>query len=276
MRWAVEATAFGRVRHGQIRWTANAGHAREHLLALVRWLPTAVRTATSTEHGERWPARCPGWRSSARTSSSPEGLSSRPVTAAPRYAVWAAGCSGGRAGSWRGPGATRPTGCGSIVDPIDGTTSYLYGRADWSVSLAATRAADDQLLAGVVLEPALGRMTQARIGSRTSTAGEPVRPLAQQDLSRALVEVNLGRAEQRARAGRMVDSLLPCVRDLRRSGSAAAALAAVATGRADAAWLPGLQPWGCAAGVLLVQQAGGVVGDLTGQTPGPAGRTIRV
>ena len=46
------------------------------------------------------------------------------------------------------------------------------------------------------------------------------------------------------------------------------ALAQVATGRADAVWAPGLQPWDCAAGVLLVLEAGGTVGDLTGPTPG--------
>jgi myo-inositol-1(or 4)-monophosphatase len=155
-----------------------------------------------------------------------------------------------------------------IVDPIDGTTSYLYGRTDWSVSVAAARTTDDRLLAGVVAEAAIGRLTQARAGARTRTADGPVPLPAAQDLSRALVEINLGRDDQRARAGRMVDSLVPCVRDLRRSGSAAAALTAVATGRADAAWVPGLQPWDCAAGVLLVQQAGGIVGDLSGPTPG--------
>jgi myo-inositol-1(or 4)-monophosphatase len=160
------------------------------------------------------------------------------------------------------------TGIRWIIDPIDGTTSYLYGRADWAVSVAAAETGDDRLLTGVVIEPALNRITAARVGERTRCAGEAVQPLTQDDLSRAVVEVNLGRGAQRARAGRMVDALLPHVRDLRRSGSAAAALAAVATGRADAAWVPGLQSWDCAAGVLLVQEAGGIVGDLSGPTPG--------
>jgi myo-inositol-1(or 4)-monophosphatase len=92
--------------------------------------------------------------------------------------------------------------------------------------------------------------------------------LQQRDLLRALVEYNVGRDAQRALAGRAVEVLVPRVRDLRRGGSAAAALAQVATGRADAAWLPGLQPWDCAAGVLLVSEAGGTVGDLAGPTPG--------
>jgi myo-inositol-1(or 4)-monophosphatase len=66
----------------------------------------------------------------------------------------------------------------------------------------------------------------------------------------------------------VIDALVPRVRDVRRGGSAAAALAQVATGRADALWAPGLQPWDCAAGVLLVQEAGGTVGDLDGPSPG--------
>jgi len=59
-------------------------------------------------------------------------------------------------------------------------------------------------------------------------------------------------------------ALLPRVRDLRRGGSAAAALAQVATGRADAYWGPGLQLWDAAAGILLVAEAGGDIGDLSG------------
>ncbi|WP_410574279.1 inositol monophosphatase family protein [Amycolatopsis sp. cmx-4-61] len=155
-----------------------------------------------------------------------------------------------------------------IVDPIDGTTNYLYGRPDWAVSVAAADATDGTLLAGVVLEPMLGRATEARLGGGTRADGVPVPALRQDDLSRALVELNFGRPDQRALSGRVIDVLLPQVRDLRRGGSAAAALAQVATGRADALWAPGLQPWDCAAGILLVQEAGGTTGDLGGPVSG--------
>ena len=149
-----------------------------------------------------------------------------------------------------------------IVDPIDGTTSYLYGRADWSVSVAAADTAGDRLLAAVVAEPMLGRSTEASLGGGTWSAGTRCRVSTGDDPVRALVEVNLGTPRQHALAGPMVAALLPLVRDLRRGGSAAAALAMVATGRADAAWIPGIRSWDCAAGVLLVQEAGGLVGDL--------------
>jgi myo-inositol-1(or 4)-monophosphatase len=150
-----------------------------------------------------------------------------------------------------------------VVDPIDGTTSYLYGRADWAVSVAAAESVEDRLLAAVVAEPMLGRVTEARLGGGTWSGGVRYRVRTGDDPARALVEVNLGTPRQQERAEQMVAALLPRVRDLRRGGSAAAALAMVATGRADAAWIPGIHSWDCAAGVLLVQEAGGLVGDLT-------------
>ena len=153
------------------------------------------------------------------------------------------------------------------VDPVDGTTNYLYGRPDWAVSVAAL-AEDGRVLAGVVAEPSLGRTTRACAGGGTEADGAPVPRLRQDDLVRALVEVNLGRPQQKGAAGRLLDVLVPCVRDVRRGGSAAVGLAQVATGRVDAAWVPGLQPWDCAAGVLLVLEAGGTVGDLSGPSGG--------
>jgi myo-inositol-1(or 4)-monophosphatase len=155
------------------------------------------------------------------------------------------------------------------VDPIDGTTNYLYGRSDWAVSVAAVREGDRQLLAGAVAEPALGRITVASAGDGiagdvvpTATRRAPV------PLMRTLIEVNFGRMQQKSCAGPMVDVLLRSVRDVRRGGSAACALAQLATGRVDAVWAPGLQPWDCAAGVLLVLESGGMVGDLSGPITG--------
>ncbi|MEH1100510.1 inositol monophosphatase family protein [Micromonospora sp. CPCC 205561] len=155
-----------------------------------------------------------------------------------------------------------------VVDPIDGTTNYLYGRPDWAVSVAAARVDGDELLAGVVAEPMLGRVTAARLGGGTWSGGVRLPRLRATDLSRTLIELNLGRGAQKSRAGRMVDALVPRVRDVRRGGSAASALAQLADRRVDAVWVPGLSPWDCAAGVLLVREAGGQVGDLAGPSPG--------
>jgi myo-inositol-1(or 4)-monophosphatase len=100
------------------------------------------------------------------------------------------------------PGVTEGTGgVRWIVDPIDGTTNYLYGRPDWAVSVAAADAADGTLPAGVVLEPVLGRSTEARRGGGTVADGVRVPLLRQDDLSRALVELNFGRRPQRVLGG---------------------------------------------------------------------------
>ena len=168
------------------------------------------------------------------------------------------------------------TGVRWLVDPIDGTTNYLYGRPDWAVSVAATDRTG-RILVGVVVEPAIGRSTWARAGGGTWSDDRQVAALTQSDLGRALVELNLGRPAQKPVVAAMLDALVPQVRDVRRGGSAASALAQVATGRADAAWVPGLKPWDCAAGVLLVVEAGGTVGDLNGPSAGrvpPAGDVL--
>ncbi|HEX8052243.1 MAG TPA: inositol monophosphatase family protein, partial [Thermoleophilaceae bacterium] len=107
----------------------------------------------------------------------------------------------------------------------------------------------------------------ARLGGGTWSGGERVRCSSTRELSRALVELNMGRPDQRPLAGRVVDALVPRVRDIRRGGSAAAALAQVATGRAEGYWGPGLRAWDGAAGLLLVTEAGGIVGDLAGSSP---------
>lgn len=154
------------------------------------------------------------------------------------------------------------------VDPIDGTTNYVYGRDEWAVSVAAVRDEDALVLAGVVAEPPYGHVTQARRGGGTLLDGHPVRVRVPTALDQVVVEVGLGRAAHRARSGRLLNTLVPRLRDVRRTGSAAIALAQVASGRVDASWGPDLQPWDLAAGLVLVSEAGGEVGDLDGPSPG--------
>lgn len=152
------------------------------------------------------------------------------------------------------------------VDPVDGTTNFLYGRDDWCVSVAAWR--DGVPVAAAVLEPVPGRLTTATAGGGAWCDGVRLQVRRPPSLDLAVVELGLGRARQRERAGELFGLLVPRVRDVRRGGSAALALTNVAVGRADAVWSPGLQPWDLAAGVLLVQEAGGVVGDLDGPADG--------
>ncbi|MCE6995461.1 hypothetical protein LZG04_11690 [Saccharothrix sp. S26] len=151
-----------------------------------------------------------------------------------------------------------------IVDELSGSVDYLYERPDWAVGVAAA-APGGTLLAAAVSEPAVGVLTEARLGGGTVINDDPVPLPGRRDLAWALVEV--APVGSRASAGRTVDALVSGVGEVRHGGSTAAALARVATGRADALWAPDLKPWDCAAGVLLVQEAGGTVGDLVGTTP---------
>jgi myo-inositol-1(or 4)-monophosphatase len=173
--------------------------------------------------------------------------------------------------SWLGEESGRGRGLSGIcwlVDPIDGTTEYLYDRPGWAVSVAAVREHDRRVLAGVVIEPAMQRITQAALGRGTWCDGQRAHCRSSTDLARSLIEVNLGAGAQRRRAGQLMNALVPRVRDIRDCGSAASALAAVAAGRLDAYWGPGLREWDGAAGLLLVNEAGGVTGDLDGSSEG--------
>lgn len=155
-----------------------------------------------------------------------------------------------------------------VIDPIDGTIEYLYDRPTWAVSVAAVSVIDGVVLAGVVTEPALGRTTAARVGGGTWCDGQRLKCRNASDLQRALIEINLGAGDQRERAADVMRVLVPRVRDVRDCGSAASALAAVAAGRVDAYWGPGLNVWDGAAGVVLVTEAGGTTGDLEAASPG--------
>lgn len=165
-----------------------------------------------------------------------------------------------------------------VVDPVDGTTNYLYGLDAWAVSVAAVRTgppgpqadapAYGEVLAGVVVEPMTGRTTRARAGGGTWCEDRRCAVREESGLEQALVEVGLGHGAERRYAGPLVGALTPRVRDVRRGGSAVTALAMVATGRADGYWGPTVRVWDVAAGVLLVREAGGVVGDLSGPAAG--------
>lgn len=132
-----------------------------------------------------------------------------------------------------------------LVDPIDSNAHYLADRDDWAVSVAAIGEEDGRPLAGAVMEPARERLTEACSGGGAWSDGHPVRCSAAGDLSHLLLRVA----------------------DLHRGAGAAAALAQVAGGRVDACWVTGMGPGDGAAGALLVSEAGGVVGDLSGEWP---------
>ncbi|NUR96168.1 MAG: inositol monophosphatase [Kribbellaceae bacterium] len=164
-------------------------------------------------------------------------------------------------------GASRPsaTGLTWVIDPLDGTVNYLYGRPDWCVSIAAKDA--DGALVGVVHQPCTGTTWSAvrGVGASRSTDhtvwyGRRLGPLQQRALPTALVSTGFSYLpERRAEQAAVLQDLLPAVRDIRRGGSAALDLCSVADGTADAYYEHVIQPWDVAAGALIAREAGATV-----------------
>jgi myo-inositol-1(or 4)-monophosphatase len=154
-----------------------------------------------------------------------------------------------------------------VVDPIDGTVNFLYGLPWYAVSLAAVR--DGRSLAGAVVEPASGRVWSAALGCGATCDGVPLRVSAVTDPALSLLGTGFSyRAERRARQIGLIGALLPHVRDVRRTGSAALDMCAVAAGWLDAYLEHGCNWWDWAAAALVATEAGAVV-----RVPGPTGAT---
>jgi myo-inositol-1(or 4)-monophosphatase len=148
-----------------------------------------------------------------------------------------------------------------VVDPLDGTTNYLYGLPIWSVSVACEDSSGG--LVGAVFDPCRDELFAAERGRGATLNGRPVHTSAGDDLSRALIGTGFSYApETRARQARVLAELLSQVRDIRRGGSAAIDLAWVACGRLDGYYEEGTRHWDRAAGMLLVSEAGGIATPL--------------
>ncbi|MFC7218569.1 inositol monophosphatase family protein [Streptomyces polyrhachis] len=155
-----------------------------------------------------------------------------------------------------------------VVDPLDGTVNYLYGRPEWSVSIAAELTGTGERLVGVVEAPMRGETYHAALGRGARLGGEVVHCRPSPPLAQALVATGFGYLRgRRAAQAAVVGALLPRVRDIRRGGSAAIDLCDVACGRLDGYYERGLNPWDLAAGDLIAREAGA----LTGGRPGEAG-----
>jgi myo-inositol-1(or 4)-monophosphatase len=145
-----------------------------------------------------------------------------------------------------------------IVDPIDGTVNYLYGHPHFAVSIAAE--VDGEVVAGVVLAPALEQEYVATLGGGATCNGRPLQPRSVVPLGRRLVATGFSYEQPaRAREATYISRLLPRVRDLRRQGSCALDLCGVAAGTLDAYVEEGPHIWDHAAAGLVVLEAGGIL-----------------
>ncbi|MFD8286303.1 inositol monophosphatase family protein [Streptomyces solisilvae] len=159
-----------------------------------------------------------------------------------------------------------------VIDPLDGTVNYLYGLPSWAVSIAAEK--DGEAVVGVVIAPVRGETFQAVLGQGARLNGEPVHTRPAAPLEESLIGTGFGYVrERRIGQARVLNELLPRVRDIRRGGSAAIDLCDVACGRLNGYYERGLNPWDFGAGALIAREAGA----LTGGRPGvPASTELTI
>jgi len=150
-----------------------------------------------------------------------------------------------------------------LIDPIDGTTNFLYGLPGYAVSIAASSA--DGTEVGAVYVPATDELFTAVRGGGARLNGLPIRCGDTDEISVALVATGFAYdRERRARMARRVAELIPLVRDIRRFGAASVDLCFVAAGRVDVYFEEHLGPWDLAAGELIATEAGCRSGSLDG------------
>ena len=151
-----------------------------------------------------------------------------------------------------------------IIDPLDGTTNYLHGFPHYSVSIALRFR--DRLEAGVIYDPFRGELFCASRGNGATLNDRKIRVAKLPSLEGSLLGTGFPfRDNQDAEAYlATLEAFMLRTSGIRRAGSAALDLAYVAAGRLDGFWEFGLNIWDIAAGCLIIQEAGGLVGDPAG------------
>jgi myo-inositol-1(or 4)-monophosphatase len=148
------------------------------------------------------------------------------------------------------------------VDPIDGTTNFLYDLPTWAVSIGA-HDADGHGLVGVVHAPALGETFHATRGGGAFLNGSPIRCNNEVDLTRALVATGFNYSPaNRVIQARRIPYIIDKIRDVRRFGAASLDMCFVACGRYDAYYEEHLFPWDISAGSIIATEAGCAIRNI--------------
>jgi myo-inositol-1(or 4)-monophosphatase len=152
-----------------------------------------------------------------------------------------------------------------IIDPLDGTTNFIHGFPQYCVSIAIRHR--DALAHGVIYDPIKNELFTASKGRGAFLNDRRIRVSKCLRLSDALVGTGFPfkEIEQIERYSGQLKQIMQKTAGVRRAGAAALDLAYVACGRLDAFWEMGLSAWDMAAGALMIQEAGGLVGDLCGE-----------
>ncbi|MBT2363863.1 inositol monophosphatase [Streptomyces sp. ISL-10] len=165
-----------------------------------------------------------------------------------------------------GASSTGTSGVRWVIDPLDGTVNYLYGLPTWAVSIAAEL--DGETVVGVVAAPMRGETFRAVLGDGAYLGERRLRCRPAPPLDQALVSTGFNYVHTvRSHQAQVAERLIPRLRDIRRSGSAAIDLCDVAAGRLDGYYERGLSPWDLAAGDLIAREAGARTGGRPGEPP---------
>ncbi len=151
-----------------------------------------------------------------------------------------------------------------VIDPLDGTTNFLHGFPQYAVSIGLRHKGRFEV--AVVYDPIRPELFTALRGGGAQLEGRRIRISKARGLEGCLLGTGFPFKDQThvdAYLG-MFKAVLPQAAGIRRAGSAALDLAYVAAGRLDGFWEIGLQPWDMAAGILLIKEAGGILGDFRG------------
>jgi myo-inositol-1(or 4)-monophosphatase len=145
-----------------------------------------------------------------------------------------------------------------IVDPLDGTTNYAHGYPCFCVTIALEH--NDEIVLGVTFDPTRNEIFAAEKGNGVTLNGRQIRVSDTEYLKNALLVTGFPYdVRQRENFTRHFTGFTQKSRGIRRDGSAAIDMAYVACGRFDGFWEEGLHAWDVAAGVLMIEEAGGRV-----------------
>jgi myo-inositol-1(or 4)-monophosphatase len=152
-----------------------------------------------------------------------------------------------------------------IIDPLDGTTNFIHGFPTFGVSIAL--AFKGQVQQAVVYDPSRNDLFYASKGRGAFLNDKRLRVSKRFRLAECLISTGFPfrKGDNFKRYLQMLEVLMPLCAGLRRPGSAALDLCYVAAGRCDGFFETGLSPWDIAAGSLLVTEAGGLIGNFTGE-----------
>jgi myo-inositol-1(or 4)-monophosphatase len=202
-----------------------------------------------------------------QTKSSPTDLVSAADVAAEtliREALLAARPDDGMLGE-EGSDSPGTSGLRWIVDPLDGTTNFLHAVPHFAISIALER--QGELVAGVIYDPIKDELFAAEKGAGAYVNDRRLRVSRRSDLATCLIATGIPVLDWPGRAkgfARQLERVADQVAGIRRLGTASLDLAYVAAGRFDGFWEYDLKAWDMAAGIVLVREAGGLVGRLEG------------